>query len=150
VEYIPLSETPYYTDCVPVVAGLGYSLVELRVVRHRGSVRVTAVIADRDPSAAIGLGDCARVHRALALRLEALLGNEEIAMEVTSPGTDRVIKNAAEFALFPGRQVKVWDREAADWILGAIAGTTDTAVVLAGENDQRTIPFEHIAKAKLG
>ena len=81
MEYTSLNSLPYYSDCNPLVVGLGYVLVDIRVIPQHGSIRVTAVIAkpaDASDTAAIGVNDCARVHRVLLPRLEAILNTQDI------------------------------------------------------------------------
>jgi ribosome maturation factor RimP len=174
MEYTALHGMEYYGECGPVVAALGYRLVELKVIRHRGTIQVSVVITAKAPEPAgdgapgapgIGVSDCARVHRVLLPRLEALLGSDDIAMEVSSPGTERLIKNAAEFALFVGRPLRVWDRTITEWRSGILAAAEDgclrlrpattaskAAVTLDEATDVAgvvTVMYEDIAKAKL-
>jgi ribosome maturation factor RimP len=196
MEYTALHGMEYYGECGPVVAALGYRLVELKVIRHRGTIQVSVVITGKAPeppgngaptsgaphgeppgnkaplsepsgnaAAGIGVSDCARVHRVLLPRLEALLGSDDVAMEVGSPGTERVIKNAAEFALFVGRPLRVWDRTITEWRSGILAaaeagclrlrptntaGTADVSVdVVTDVTAEVTVRYEDIAKAKL-
>lgn len=159
MEYLPLETVPYYSDCAPLVSGLGYDLVSLKVIPQNGNIRVTAVISNHVDGGAIcsiGINDCAKVHRALLPRLEALLDSQDIYMEVTSPGTERVIKNGAEFSLFVGRDVKVWDSEISDWVSGKIVSADQEKLVLESsmegsttENLNQEIPYSRISKAKL-
>ena len=62
------------------------------------------------------------------------------------------IKNAAEFAIFTGREVRVWDKTVSDWVGGKIVKADTTSVTLetgsAEEKEQKTVLFEDIAKAK--
>lgn len=159
VEYISLDSMPHFADCSPLVTGLGYVLVDLKVVPQHGTIRVKTVIAKPAGEAgSVGVNDCARVHRALLPRLEAVLGSQDIYMEVTSPGVERLIKNPAEFALFTGRYVRVWDSEAADWVAGKIVSSDSQSITMelvGGESPRQvagqvqTIPYQRIAKAKL-
>jgi len=136
------------------VKGLGYELVELRIVPQKGSVRILAVIASKNPVVDIGIEDCSRIHRALLPRIQAFLGTEDTYMEVTSPGMERNIRNAAEFELFIGRDVRVWDKTAGDWVGGTIVSADRKSVTLerksadTGEPEQQTVLYETIAKAK--
>ncbi len=154
MEYKPLDSVPYYKDCAPLVNGLGYELVELRVISQNGTTRITAVIASKDPKIDIGVNDCSKVHHALLSRLEALLGTEDTYMELTSPGMERNIKNAAEFALFKGREIRVWDKTVTDWAGGVITAADEKSVTLEsadgedGKSVLKTVLFENIAKAK--
>jgi len=163
VEYISLDSIPHFADCSPLVTGLGYVLVDLKVVPQNGSIKVTAVITKpAGDSGAVGVNDCARVHRALLPRLEAVLDSQDIYMEVASPGMERLIKNPAEFALFTGRYVRVWDSQITDWVAGKIISSDDQSITLElvgdGVTEQpvqvqpaevSTIPYQRISKAKL-
>jgi ribosome maturation factor RimP len=140
---------PYYADCEPLVTALGCCLVELRVLPRQGGFNVRVVIQAANPTGVIGINECAKVHRTLAQRLEVITGCQDISMEVTSPGTERNIKNAAEFALFTGRAVRVWDKTRSDWVSGKIAGASEDALILEDEHNTRSIPYADIAKAKL-
>ena len=151
MDYKSFAEIPYYTDCEPIVSGLGYSLVELRIFRTNGTVQVKIAIAHKDPAvtAGIGIDDCAKVHRLLLPRLEALLQSQDIYMEVTSPGLERHIKNAAEFAFFTGRYVKVYDVSVSDWVTGKITAANETSLAIKTEDTELTVPYAQISKAKL-
>jgi ribosome maturation factor RimP len=149
VDYISFDSIPHYAECAPLVEGLGYYLIELKIVPAKNVTKISAVIAAKDPEKDIGVEDCARVHHALQPRLEALLKTEDTAMELTSPGIDRNIKNAAEFAFFTGREVRVWSRTVNDWVGGIIKEADKTSVTVETESgESRTVPYEDIAKAK--
>ncbi len=160
MDYKPLDSVPYYKDCGVLVGALGYVLVQLNVVPQNGTIKVTAVISRpvSEVNSSIGIEDCAKVHRVLLPRLEAVLNSQDIYMEVTSPGMERNIKNAAEFALFEGRFVRVWDQEVSDWVPGRVTSSDSESVTLEvvhGEDvesavaEQKRIPYVRISKAKL-
>ncbi len=97
----------------------------------------------------MGVNDCAKVHRVLLPKLEELLGTEETSMELTSPGIEHNLKNAAEFALFIGRNVRIWDKTVTDWISGKILSADEKSVTIQkDEGTEYTQTFENIAKAK--
>ncbi len=85
----------------------------------------------------------------LFARLEAILSTQDLYMEVTSPGTERQIKNAAEFALFMGRMVRIWHVEVKDWLIGKLVSANKTEIIMEIDGAERSFPFEYIAKAKL-
>lgn len=153
MEYTSLDKMPYFTDCEKLVAGLGYALVELRVVPNNTQYQIRAVITHSDSAntEGIGINDCAKVHRLLLPRFEALLKNPDVYMEVTSPGMERTIKNAAEFALFVGQTVRLWDTNVYDWVSGVLISSTQTSVTirLLDGNQEKELPYDQIAKAKL-
>ncbi len=148
MEYLPLDKIPHFSECEPLVRGMGYVLVYLKIIPQKTVVRINAVIACKDAGASLGVDECSKVHRALLPRLQALLETDQTYMELTSPGTDRNIKNAAEFALFEGREVRVWDKNVSDWISGKILGADETSVALEVEGQERKFRYEEIAKAK--
>ena len=163
MEYIALDKIPHFSECSPLVTGLGYALVELRVISNHGTFQVRAVITHltSGETEGIGINDCAKVHRLLLPRLEALLKSQEVYMEVTSPGMERLIKNAAEFSLFLGKHARIWDTQVGDWVHGVIHSSDSKNLILelsekkdahnssVSAAEQRVIPFEQIAKAKL-
>lgn len=146
MDYIEPDKIPYYNDCEPLVAGLGYRLVELVVFRKQASWQVKVVITGPE---GVGIADCTKVHRALLPRLEAILLSQDMYVEVTSPGLDRILKNAAEFSVFTGKQVKVWNTDISDWIQGTILSSGKDSVTLSTEKGETDIPYSKIAKAKL-
>ncbi len=148
MEYIDLNTIPHYSDCEPLVRSMGYVLVDLKIIPQKTTVKISAVIASKDPAATIGVEDCSKVHRVLLPRLEALLGRDDTYMELTSPGTDRNIKNAAEFALFEGTEIRIWDKNISDWAEGTIAASDKDSVTLKCGGESKTYKYEDIAKAK--
>ena len=153
MEYISLDSYPHYSECEELVSSLGYHLVELKISPHKGTTHILAVITGDDPSVNIGVNDCSKVHRVLLEKLEEILGTEDTYMELTSPGMERNIKNAAEFALFTGREVRVWDKTVTDWVGGKVVSSDKTSVTLEtesedGTSEKKTVSYENIAKAK--
>lgn len=149
MDYIPYGKIKYYDQCATLVEGLGYKLVDLKIIPGQNVTKISAIVTTTDPSANMGVNDCAKVHRALLPRLEALLGTEETTMELTSPGIEHNIKNAAEFAVFTRRNVRVWDKTITEWTGGKIVKADETSVTMEKEGgEQFTVLFENIAKAK--
>jgi len=148
MEYKAYKDIKYYKECSALVEGMGYKLVDLKIVPSKTTVKISAVITSSDPLANIGVNDCAKVHRVLLPRIEALLGTEDTMMELTSPGIEHNIKNAAEFSVFTGRAVRVWDKEVSDWVEGTIVSSDEKSVSLEKDGTVNAVPFENIAKAK--
>jgi ribosome maturation factor RimP len=146
VEYIVPEKVPYFSDCEPLISGLGYSIVELNVFRKQSSWQIKLVITGPE---GVGITDCSKVHRSLLPRLEAILATEDMYVEVASPGLDRIFKNASEFSVFEGKQVKVWNTDISDWIQGKIISSDSSSVRLETDKGETDIPYIKIAKAKL-
>jgi len=149
MDFISYKKIKYYEDCAPLVEGLGFVLVDLKIIPTKTVTKISAIIASKDPAQNIGVNDCAKVHRALLTRLEALLGTEETTMELTSPGIEHNIKNAAEFTIFTGRDIRIWDKTVNDWVHGKIYSADEKSVTLEQTDGTRaTYLYENIAKAK--
>jgi len=149
MEYTAYKDVKYYKECAALVEGMGFKLVELKIVPAKQITKISAMIAATDPTANIGVQDCAKVHRVLLPRLEELLGTEDTTMELTSPGIEHNIKNAAEFTVFTGRDVRVWDKTVTDWVGGVIKSADNKSVTMAKEDGETiTVLYENIAKAK--
>ena len=151
MDYIGHESVPYFKECAEVVAAEGFVLVDLQLSKKNAANYVSAVIAAQDASKDIALSDCAKVHRALQPKLISLMGVDEdgVYMEVCSPGVERNIKNAAEFACFTGRDIRVWDKTVQDWVRGNIASSDESALTLKKEDGtEAVIAYVDIAKAK--
>ena len=146
MEYIAPEKVPYFGDCEPLISGLGYSIVELNVFRKQSSWQIKLVITS---PAGVGIADCSKVHKSMLPRLEAILATQDMYVEVASPGLDRIFKNAAEFSVFTGKQVKVWNTDISDWIQGKIVSSDSSSVRLETDKGEIDIPYIKIAKAKL-
>jgi ribosome maturation factor RimP len=148
VDYISFDSIPHYSECAPLVEGLGFYLVELKIIPAKTVTKISAVITAKNPEKNISVEDCAKVHHALQPRLEALLKTEDTAMELTSPGIDRNIKNAAEFSFFIDRMVRVWSRTVNDWLCGKIISADKVSLRMETENGEQTVNYADVAKAK--
>jgi len=129
-----------------VLKGLGFSLIELVVSRHRGSVQIRAVIYNRS---GIGTDDCSKVHRAVFPRLELAFEGYDIYLEVSSPGIDRLIKDTDEFAHFLGRGVRCYRTDITEWTAGILESVNEEEITIKTKEGIIGLKLETIAKAKL-
>lgn len=90
----------------PAVAGLGFELVDTQVSGRGRMVRVFI-----DKAGGVSVDDCAEVSHHLA-RVFAVEGIDFDRLEVSSPGLDRPLRKAADFARFAGQKVEVRMRAA--------------------------------------
>ena len=146
MEYVQKEAVPYFTDYEQLVAGLGYKLVDLQIIRQKSLWVVKAVIYNKS---GVGIDDCSKVHRVLLSRAEVLLNSQDIQMEVSSPGLNRVIKNAAEFQAFIGENIKVLEVSCSDWLEGELLAADTTGIRVNVSGEQRDIRYADIKKAKL-
>src|SRR5512140_3742111 len=84
---------------------LGYELVDWEQPARSGLVRVFI-----DKPNGVDVEDCARVSNHLT-HLFAVEGVDFDRLEVSSPGLDRALKKASDFARYAGEEVKLTLRE---------------------------------------
>jgi len=102
-----------------VAAGRGLEIWDIQS-RREGVGRVVRVFIDKPgpaatPEESVSIEDCAQVN----LELSTILDVEDplpftYVLEVSSPGLDRPLRNAADYARFAGRWAKVVVTEAVD------------------------------------
>ena len=110
-----------------------------------------------DPYPKISHVDCERVSQQLSviLDVEELVPGPGYVLEVSSPGMDRALKKASEFARFAGRLAKISTTEpigAAKFFEGRLRGFAEGKVrmELQGKDARIVeIPLETIRKANL-
>ena len=85
----------------PILAGMGFELVDMQVSNRGRFLRIFM-----DKPGGITVDDCAAVSRHLARVLE-VEGVDYDRLEVSSPGLDRPLRKAADFARFAGQIVDV-------------------------------------------
>jgi ribosome maturation factor RimP len=146
MRYTVRAADPLYDSLEPVIRGLGMSLVELTVFRHKGAVRVRAVVYR---AGAVGLEDCSRAHHAILPRLDLAFPQEELFVEVSSPGIDRLIKDGSEFVHYLGRGIRCYRTDISDWSGGVLESSGGEGIVLRGKNGPLALGYDVIAKAKL-
>jgi ribosome maturation factor RimP len=134
----------------PLLVQLGYELVELEMApaHGRGSLRI---FIDRPEG--IGISDCERVSR----EVSALMDVEDpiptaYALEVSSPGDDRVLRTPAHFERFRGSRVLVElvaARAGRRRYTGLLQEVSATGVALEVDRQRVDVSFGEIAKARL-
>lgn len=146
MQFSPKGDDPLFDSLEAVVRGLGMSLVEFSVSRHKGSVRIHAAVYRKG---IVGVSDCSKVHRAILPRLELAFPGQELYVEVASPGIDRTIKDASEFPIYVGRGVRCFRLDTSDWTAGVVEEADESRVVLRGATGLVELPYALVAKAKL-
>jgi ribosome maturation factor RimP len=134
----------------PVLAQLGYELVELEYAAGRSQAVVRLFI---DRPAGVGVDDCERVSREVA----ALLDVEDpipsaYTLEVSSPGFDRILKTPAHFERFVGSRVFVelkLPRAGRRRYTGTLQAVNASGVELEVDRQKVEVPFGEIGKARL-
>src|SRR3954465_494136 len=107
----------------PVVAGMGYELVDLQAANGGRFLRLFI-----DKPSGIGVEDCAAVSRQLS-RVFEVEGVDYDRLEVSPPGLDRPLRKQADFARFAGQKADVRMRTAdasgRRRFVGTLRGTED-------------------------
>ncbi|MCL2441990.1 MAG: ribosome assembly cofactor RimP [Treponema sp.] len=134
-----------------ILKGLGFNLIELVVSRHRGSVQIRAVIYN---GKSIGTDDCSKVHRAIMPRLELAFEGQDIYLEVSSPGIDRLIKDREEFVYYKNRGIRCYRTDISDWTSGILESVDENGITIKVKDEINngsllSLKFDIIAKARL-
>jgi ribosome maturation factor RimP len=134
---------------------VGYDLFELRQGGSK-SRPVLDVRIDRRDGEKVTVEDCARASRAIEARLDAggVVG-ERYVLEVSSPGVERPLRNAAEWRRYVGRRATV----KSDAVAGGraeveIVGVEgeqggEVAVVRDAKGVEQRIPLADVREARL-
>jgi ribosome maturation factor RimP len=120
--------------------------VELTVSRHRGSVQIRAVVYRKGD---VGLEDCSSFHRAALPRLELAFPGQNLSVEVSSPGINRLIKDGWEFGFYPGHGIRCYRTDSSAWFSGILAGSDEKGIELETGEGRVRLPYGIIAKARL-
>jgi ribosome maturation factor RimP len=141
------TEEDLFGDVEALAKGLGFELVEFSVSRHKGSCQARAVIYAQSGT---GISECSRFHRILLPRLEVLLSDQDLSLEVSSPGIERSFKSDREYGIFKGRGVRAYSRSMSDWVCGILSGFDGETISISrrGEKDVALGRLD-IAKARL-
>ena len=136
------------------VEGLGYDLVELRM---GGTARspLLDVRIDRHDGARITVDECARVSRAIERLLDASgLVGENYVLEVSSPGVERPLRNAADWRRFAGKTAKVLSPSLGGRLEVEVVGVDDSsgepvAVMREARGTEHRVPLTDVREARL-
>jgi ribosome maturation factor RimP len=138
----------------PVLIGLGLELVDVEFVPGPGGGTLRIYI-DRPPEMEKGIDvdDCASASHALSELLDAddpFPGR--YSLEVSSPGTDRVLRTPEHFARFVDSRVKVElqvSRDGRKRYTGVLRRTDGVSIELEVDNFSVSIKLAEINRARL-
>ena len=129
------------------VSKLGYELVDLEIVNRGELLRLFI-----DKPTSITIDDCVDVTNQLK---HILTVEEDISfdrLEVSSPGTDRVIKKLKDFERFKGEKAKIKTRSPIEErrnFKGILQGVEKDLILIKFNNGLVQIELENIEKARL-
>lgn len=136
---------------LPVLANLGYDLVEVSQVVSHGRRTLRVFI---DKPGGVNVDDCARASKAVGPLLdEQDFLQRRYYLEVSSPGAERKLRTAEDFERFVGRKAKVrfrQDDNVMTQVKGDIVSFENGVLRLRPEGaGPVTVPFEAISSANL-
>jgi ribosome maturation factor RimP len=140
----------------PVLAGLGYRLVRVRV---SGALGCTVQVMAERSDGAMAIEDCEAASRALSpvLDVEDPI-DREYRLEVSSPGIDRPLVRRSDFERYAGHEAKIEMEIAQDGrkrFRGILTGVEGEAAKLRrkdaseGEAADVALPIAEMAEARL-
>jgi ribosome maturation factor RimP len=134
----------------PILTEMGLELVEVQFRREQIGWVLRLIIYR---PTGVTVEDCVSVSREVSnlLDVEDLI-DQPYHLEVSSPGLDRPLKTARDFARHQGQKIKVVSKTPIDdhqEITGLIDQVKEGSVVVATERERIEIPYSLIAKAKL-
>lgn len=131
----------------PAVTGMGFELVDAQVSNHGRLVRIFI-----DKPGGITVDECADVSRHLT-RVLAVEGVDYDRLEVSSPGLDRPLRKAADFARFAGRRIDVRmrrpDARGQRHFAGTLRGVEAGVATLDVEGRVVALELEGMERARL-
>ena len=132
----------------PVVAGMGYELVDVQASNGGRCLRLFI-----DKPGGINVDDCAAVSRQLT-RVFEVEGIEYDRLEVSSPGLDRPLRKAADFARFAGQKAELRMRTpdataAGGKFVGVLRGANAGQVKIEVDGQTVALALDDIERAKL-
>ncbi|MCC7462898.1 MAG: ribosome maturation factor RimP [Gammaproteobacteria bacterium] len=133
----------------PLVEQLGYELVELEYVPGRSQALVRLFV---DRPQGVGIEDCESVSREVSALLDV---NDPVptayALEVSSPGLDRVLRKPAHFERFVGQRVwveLVAPREGRRRYTGTLTAASAAGIELNVDGVVVALPHAEIGRAR--
>ena len=134
----------------PLLANLGYELVDLELSAGRGSGMLRIYI---DRPEGVGIEDCEQVSREVSALLDV---HDPIPsayrLEVSTPGLDRVLRTPAHFGRFAGARVEVElaaPRDGRRRFTGRLAQVGPAGIELNVDGMSVPLAFADIFRARL-
>lgn len=134
----------------PTIVGMGYELVRIAMSRG-GTLQIMIEPADGRP---MDVEDCATVSRALSAVLDVEDPiSDTYTLEVSSPGIDRPLTRAKDYARWAGHLARLETTLPVDGrrrFKGTLLGLEDGMVRLRLDDGKETaVPLDAVSKAKL-
>ncbi len=136
----------------PIAAELDVEVLDVVVKGQRGSrmVRLTVDAADLDPEVLVGIDDIATISRELEAALDEhdpIVGG--YLLEVTSPGADRPLTRARDFARNRGRTVRLELRapeQEQREVVGELTAADASTLTLTTDDGDRDVALDDVVR----
>jgi ribosome maturation factor RimP len=135
-----------FADIEPLLKSVGLELIEFGLSRRHGATEARAMVYS---PAGTGTNECTKAYRLIYPRLQVMLGVEDVYLEVSSPGIDRLIRSTREYGIFVGKGLRVLLVNETEWLSGRIESVSGKSLVLSRPEGSISIDFDAVAKARL-
>lgn len=140
----------------PVIEGLGFELIRIRLMGGGGKARILQIMADR-PDGGISVDDCGDISTAVSAVLDVEDPIEEnYTLEVSSPGIDRPLTRLKDFEIWKGWEARIETSEMIDGrrrFKGGLMGVEGDEVLIEIEDQGAEVTiglkFDWLSDAKL-
>lgn len=146
-------ETTISDLATPIAQQAGLDLLEVRLLGSGSRTRVRVVV---DRKGGVDVGTCQQLSRSLEAVLDDVDRLSSYTLEVTSPGTDRPLRDQRDFDRIEGRTVRVTlrgpgedDGQTAREVTGVVTRAEPVAVtVRAADGSVHQLPYSDIDRAR--
>jgi ribosome maturation factor RimP len=140
----------------PVIEGLGFELIRLRLMGGVKVQRTLQIMADK-PEGGIGVEDCSKISTAVSAVLDVEDPIEDMyTLEVSSPGIDRPLTRLKDFEVWKGWEARIETTELIDGrrrFKGGLMGVEGDEVLIeieeGGQDVTIGLRFDWLSDAKL-
>ena len=146
-----ISEQFLWSVLEPIISAGGFQCVDLQLQRNRRARRLGVIVYRADGVDAASLETLAREIRFQLPLIGDAPGNglEDVTLEVSSPGVERVLRAPREYAIFTGKAVRVLRGEATEWESAVIVAAAGESVTLQFDGGEETVPIAAMRRAQL-
>ena len=134
----------------PLCLAEGFELVHVERLSDRGGMLVRIYL---DKPGGITIDDCVHMTRQLGDLIDVHLEDiDSYRLEISSPGSKRPLKKAADFERFKGKKVKIETFELIDGrkrFTGILNGIQNGRVEVVVNKNTIAFQFEQISKSRL-
>ena len=135
----------------PVINAEGFQCVDLQLQRNRRARRLAVIVYRAGGMDAASLETLAREVQFQLPLIGDVPGNaiDDVTLEVSSPGVERVLRLPREYAIFADKAVRVLRGDATEWEPAVIVSSAGESVTLRFDRGEETVPIATIRRAQL-